>query len=115
MRHLRNINELILYASISCFVTFIARLYPAFLAPITFVRIGIIGYCLWIIATAEGNKILAMSVSVALTVGVIGGNWDYLEVWLKYNQDTLTRFVNIFAFISLLGCGITVYYRSNKL
>jgi len=79
LRHLKNANELILYASISCGAAFIGRLYPAFYFPILLLRLGIAGYCLYVIAGAEGNRDFAILLGGALFLGLVGGYWDLIQ------------------------------------
>jgi hypothetical protein len=92
LRHLKNANELVLYASISCGAAYLARLNPPFHFPIMLLRLGVLGYCLYIIAIAEGNKELAIIVGGSLLIGMIGGYWDLIEVHSKYvsPETTLT-------------------------
>ena len=111
LRHLKNLDELILYASISCGAAFISRLFPAFFFPITFLRMGIFGYCIYIIAGAEKNKELAVTLGGALFLGMIGGNWDYLEVYLRYNQELIARLITVVTIISLITLGLFLYFK----
>lgn len=89
LRHLKNINELVVYASISCIAAFLGRLFPAFYFPILLLRLGVFGYCFYIISRAEGNKELAVIISGALFIGLIGGYWDLIEIYLRYKQTEI--------------------------
>lgn len=55
LRHLKNITELTLYASISCGLAFVGRLFPAFYFPIVLFRLGVIGYCGYVVCYQERN------------------------------------------------------------
>lgn len=111
IRHLKNITELILYASVSCGLAFLGRLYPAFYFPIMFLRLGVFAYCAYVIANCENNRELAFVLGGALFLGLIGGNWDYLEVYFRFNQEYLSKVmtVTLFIFTTLLGC--YVYFK----
>ena len=85
LRHLKNANELVLYASLSCGAAFLGRILPAFYFPILLLRLGIFCYCLFIIAKAEGNKDLAIIIGSALFIGMIGGYFDLIEIYLRYD------------------------------
>lgn len=104
-RHLQNITELILYASVSCGLAFFGRLFPAFYFPIMFLRLGVFAYCAYVIAGCENNRELAFVLGGALFLGLIGGNWDYLEVYFRFNQAYLSKLVmmTFFIFTTLLG------------
>lgn len=107
LRHLQNLNELVIYAGLSCGAAFIARIFPAFYFPILLLRLGVLGYCVFVIAKAEGNRELAGVIGAAILLGVIGGNWDWFEVWLRFNSDQIA---GVFCLV-LLGClGIVGFY-----
>ena len=86
LRHLKNAIELILYASISCGAAFIGRLFPAFYYPIFLLRLGVASYCLYVIAGTEGNRELAVILGGALALGMLGGYWDLIEVYLRFDS-----------------------------
>lgn len=92
LRHLQNINELIIYAAISCGAAFIGRLFPAFYYPIFLLRIGVLAYCALIIFGAEGRKHLALTLSGAMFLGLLGGYWDWIELYLRFNQELIGRY-----------------------
>jgi hypothetical protein len=114
LRHLQNLNELVIYASISCGAAFFARIFPAFHYPILLVRIGLIGYCIYVIAWTEGNKVLAILLSGALILGMLGGNWDWLEIYLSFNQDSIGRYVSIAICIPLAILGMVIYGKASQ-
>lgn len=114
LRHVQNLNELVVYASISCGAAFVARLYPAFHYPIFLVRVGVVAYCFVIISSAEGNKHLAFMLSGALLLGMLGGNWDWIEIYLKFNQDIVGRYLSLLIFGVLLIMGVVYYAKPRK-
>lgn len=85
LRHLKNTNELILYASLSCGAAFLGRILPPFYFPILFLRLGIFIYCFFIIVKAEGNTELGIILGAAIFLGILGGYWDLIEIHLRYN------------------------------
>jgi len=113
LRHLKNTNELVIYASISCGAAFIGRLFPAFYFPILLLRLGVLGYCLYIIAGTEGNKELAILIGGALFLGMVGGYWDLIEVYLKYDSARIVSAVMIVTCILLATLGIVIQLKTN--
>lgn len=113
LRHLRNTNELILYASVSCGAAFIGRLYPAFYYPIVLLRLGIAGYCLYVIGGTEGNKQLAILLGASLFLGVVGGYWDLIEVHLRYNSEKIVASLMLVTCALLIAFGIVLHFKTN--
>jgi hypothetical protein len=113
LRHLKNANELILYASISCGAAFIGRLYPAFYFPILLLRLGISGYCLYIIAGTEGNKELAILLGSAIFLGMVGGYWDLIEVYLRYDSVRITSSIMLILCVLLTITGVILHIKTN--
>jgi hypothetical protein len=114
LRHLQNLNELVIYASVSCGVAFIGRIFPAFHFPILLLRLGVFGYCLYVIAGTEGNKVLASLLAGALLLGMVGGNWDWLEVYLRFNQELIGRYLTIITSLLVAILGIVIYGKASK-
>lgn len=113
MRHLKNANELILYAAISCGVAFVGRLIPALYFPILLLRFAIFLYCLYVIATLEKNRELAMILGSALFIGILGGYWDLIEVWLRYDLSSIAQLVTITLLFIASLLGLFIYVRNN--
>jgi len=113
LRHLKNANELILYASISCGAAFIGRMYPAFYFPILLLRLGVSGYCLYIIAGTEGNKELAILLGGALFLGMLGGYWDLIEVYLRYDAPRIVSNVMLVICVLVTALGIVLHFKTN--
>ena len=106
LRHLKNANELVLYASLSCGAGFLARLVPAFWVPIMLLRLGICAYCFIILYRAEGQKELAILIGSALSLGYLGANLDLLEIVVRYDLRTLVaRVTTVLVFGALAGVG----------
>jgi hypothetical protein len=114
LRHLKNANELVIYASISCGLAFIGRLFPAFYFPIFLLRLGMSGYCLYIIAGSEGNKELAILLGSALILGLLGGYWDLIEVYLRYDASRIVSVLMFVTCILLVVLGIVLHFKTNE-
>lgn len=113
MRHLKNANELVLYAAISCGVAFIGRLVPAFYFPILLLRLGILFYCLYVIANLEKNREMATIIGSSLFIGMLGGYWDLIEVWLRYDLSAISHLITITLLFIASLLGLYIYVRSN--
>jgi hypothetical protein len=114
IRHLKNINELIVYASVSCGCAFLVRLIPSFLIPVFLLGFSTAVYYLFIVGIAEKNRLVACVIVGALIVGFLGGNIDYLEIFLRYNTALIGRWVSIIATLILLVIGMVCYVDSRK-
>jgi hypothetical protein len=100
LRHLKNVNELVVYASFSCGLAFVGRIFPAFFFPILLLRLGIFGYCLYVVAGAEKNRELAIILGGALFLGMLGGYWDLIEVYLRFDSERIiSTFTAILCFV----------------
>ncbi len=113
LRHLKNANELVIYASISCGAAFISRIFPAFYFPILLLRLGITGYCLCIIAGSEGNKDLAILLGGAMFIGLLGGYWDLIEVYIRYDSSRIVSAVMVTTCVLLTALGIVLHFKTN--
>jgi len=113
LRHLKNANELILYASISCGAAFIGRIYPAFYFPILLLRLAITGYCFYIIAGTEGNKELAVLLGSAIFLGLVGGYWDLIEVYLRFDSARIVSTLMLGLCVLLTAFGIILHIKTN--
>jgi hypothetical protein len=113
MRHLKNVNELVVYAVISCGVAFIGRLIPAFYFPILLLRLAILLYCLYVIANLENNKELAIIIGVSLFIGMLGGYWDLIEVWIRYDFAAISQIITILLLLIASLLGLYIYARGN--
>lgn len=113
MRHLKNLNELVLYASISCGAAFIGRLFPALYFPIFLLRLAIFLYCAYVIANLEQNRELALILGSAIFIGMIGGYWDLIEVWLRYDFNSIAQLLTITLLFITALLGLFVYTKNN--
>ena len=113
MRHLKNVNELVVYAAISCGVAFIGRLIPAFYFPILLLRLAILLYCLYVVANLENNKELAIIIGVSLFIGMLGGYWDLIEVWIRYDFAAISQIITILLLLIASLLGLYIYARGN--
>ena len=113
MRHLKNANELVLYAAISCGAAFIGRLFPALYFPILLLRLAIFLYCAYVIACLEKNRELALILGSSLFIGMIGGYWDLIEVYLRYDLNAIAGMITItLSFIAAL-LGLFIQFKNN--
>jgi|SRR3569832_164160 len=113
IRHLRNSQELVLYASISCGAAYLGRLLPPFYFPILLLRLGIFAYCIYVVGNLEKNREFAIILGGALFLGMIGGYWDYLELLIKYDSP---KVISSLATATLLALAISTFIyqvRSN--
>ena len=86
IRHLSNINELIIYSSLSAGAAIFVRVNPSFYFPVLMLRLAILAYALYVVANIQANKPFAYCLMAALLLGWLGGNWDYFELQILYNQ-----------------------------
>jgi hypothetical protein len=112
LRHLKNFNELVLYASISCGLSFFVRLNPSFFYAVLLLRLCVLGYAFYIIAGIEDNRVFGVCLGASVLVGLIGGYWDYLELQLKYNQSNLISTALLIASLPLIA--IVLYQQWGK-
>lgn len=113
MRHLKNANELVLYAAISCGAAFVGRIFPALYFPILLLRLAIFLYCAYVVASLEKNRELALILGSSLFIGMIGGYWDLFEVWLRYDLNTVVGIVTItLGFVAAL-LGLFLHFKTN--
>ncbi|MFM6003840.1 MAG: hypothetical protein ACKPB7_11305 [Sphaerospermopsis kisseleviana] len=103
LRHLKNFNELVLYASISCGLSFFVRLNPSFFYAVLLLRLCVLGYAFYVIADIENNRVFGICLGTSVLVGLIGGNWDWLELQSKYNQSDLISTALLIAIIPIIG------------
>ncbi len=113
MRHLKNANELVLYAAISCGAAFIGRLFPALYFPILLLRLAIFLYCVYVIASLEKNRELALIIGSALFIGMIGGYWDLIEIWLRYDLGAIAQLITITLLFIASLFGLFIYMKNN--
>ncbi len=100
LRHLKNINELALYAGLSCATAFMVRLNPAFFFPVLLARLAILAYCWYVITNVEQNRVFGAVLGVSILIGWFGGYWDLIEVHLNYKlQEIITNLTLIIAVI----------------
>lgn len=114
LRHLKNINELALYAGLSCMAAFLTRLNPVFFFPLLLLRISILGYCLYIMAYTEGNLAIARIISAALVVGWIGGYWDLIEVYLRWNADDIIKSLLLLMLVPVVCFALYLQWNHGK-
>ena len=103
IRHLKNFNELIVYASLSTGLAFFVRFHPNFYFPLLLLRVAVVAYALFVISNIEQNRAFAYALISAMLLGAIGGNWDWIELNFIYNQAQLIILSSI---VSALSVGL---------
>ncbi|MHC5722725.1 MAG: hypothetical protein ACYTXY_00935 [Nostoc sp.] len=112
IRHLKNFNELALYAGVSCAFAFFVRLNPAFFYPVLLLRLSILLYCFYIIALTENEKSIAVILGAAIFIGWFGGYWDLFEIYLNFDLlNVLTKVITVIA-IPLIAAGLYLSVRN---
>ena len=109
LRHLKNFNELCLYASISCGISFFSRINPSFFLPTILLRLCILIYAFLIIGKTENNRIFGYCLGSAILLGTLGAYWDLIELLLTYNQPEIVSFSSLF--LAILGIGYFGYLQ----
>ena len=115
LRHLKNANELALYASVSCGAAFLGRLLPAFYFPVLLLRFGVVAYCVYVIAYTEKNKELAVIIGGSVFLGMLGGYWDLIEIHLRYNLSQLVSGATAISVFLLIALVIYMQVTSGKI
>lgn len=111
LRHLKNFNELVLYASISCGLSFFVRLNPAFFWCVLLLRLCVLGYSFYIIAGIEDDKVFGVCLGASVLMGLIGGNWDWIELQFKYNQSQIINTSLIVIILLIVSGGLFFHYN----
>jgi hypothetical protein len=101
IRHLRNFNELVIYASLSTGLAFFVRLHPSFFFPVLLLRLSVVAYALFILGNIEHNKAFAYALIASIGLGLIGGYWDLIELNFTHNQTQLLALSSIISALSL--------------
>lgn len=112
LRHLKNINELVIYSAISCGLSWFSRLNPTFFYVVLLARLSILAYCIYIISGIEGNKVFSYCLGAALLLGIIGGYWDYLEIQFRFNSVSIIS--NGLIILAFLVIGIALFVSYSK-
>lgn len=114
IRHLKNFNELALYAGLSCAFAFFVRLNTAFFYPVLLLRLSILLYCFYIIALTENEKTIAVIIGASIFIGWIGGYWDLVEIYLNFDmQNILTKGITLIA-IPLIAASLYLSVINGK-
>lgn len=114
IRHLKNFNELALYAGVSCAFAFLVRLNPAFFYPVLLLRLSVLLYCFYIIALTENEKSIAVIIGTAIFISWLGGYWDLFEIYLNFDlTNILNKTITIIA-IPLIAASLYLSVRNGK-
>jgi len=114
LRHLKNINELIIYSAISCGLSWFSRLNPTFFYVVMMARLSVLAYCIYIVSGLEGNKVFSYCLGAALVLGIVGGYWDWFEINLKFNAVSIISNGLIILAVMLIGSMLFVGYKGRK-
>lgn len=110
-RHLRNIDELIFWTSLSCLLSLLGRLSLAFLFPTLLLRVGVGIYVWQVIGKGEGQRLVAGLICGALVIGFIGGTWDGVVYWAGKNFGTVRVFVQLTSCLALIVLGLWLIWE----
>jgi hypothetical protein len=114
LRHLKNINELIIYSAISCGLSWFSRLNPTFFYVVMMARLSVLAYCFYIVSGLEGNKIFSYCLGASLLLGMLGGYWDVIEIQLRFNAVSIVSNGLIILVVMLIGSMLFVGYKGRK-
>lgn len=114
LRHLKNINELIIYSAISCGLSWFSRLNPTFFYVVMMARLSVLAYCFYIVSGLEGNKVFSYCLGAALVLGIVGGYWDVIEIQLRFNAVSIVSNGLIILVVMLIGSMLFVSYKGRK-
>lgn len=114
LRHLKNFNELALYASISCGLSFFVRLNPSFFWCVLLLRLCVLAYSFYIIAGIEDNRVFGICLGASVLVGLIGGNWDWIELQFKYNQNQIISTALMMITLPLVAAVLYFHYNQGS-
>ena len=111
LRHLVNLNQLVFYAGISCGIAFFTRLNPAFFYPVLLLRLSVLAYCFYAIAVERRkNRMLPLLVASALAFGWVGGYFDLLEVYLRFDAKAITLYVTVILLLPVILIAFYLQY-----
>ena len=114
LRHLKNFNELVLYASISCGLAFFVRLNPSFYLAVLLLRIAAIAYSMYIISYVEDNRVFGWCLAAAVVIGMVGGNLDWIQLQLQFNATKFISWFVLLVSMPLMATGIYAHYNAHK-
>lgn len=100
--HLKTINELVFYAGLSCLLAFFTRLYPVFFFPSLMLRACVLIYCLYSIFTIPYRKPVIDIICIACLLGWLGGYWDLIELYLRFNAAEFIKNMMLVALVPII-------------
>lgn len=109
--HIKNINELVFYAGISCLIAFATRFYPIFFLPVLLLRICLLIYCIYLAFSVKYRNHIAGIIAIAMVIGWIGGYWDLIELYLRFNSAEFVKNLMLMSVLPIIL--FTVYLKSN--
>lgn len=110
-RNLKNLCEFVLWASASCGLAFFVRIFESWWFPVLMLRIGFTLYCLYNVLNApkKSMKFSYCFIGGAVSFGLLGGYWDFLEVILHYQQGEIIGILSALA-IAITGFFVVQYW-----
>lgn len=109
--HIKNINELVFYAGISCLIAFATRFYPIFFLPVLLLRICLLFYCIYLAFSIKYRNQIAGIIAIAMLIGWIGGYWDLIELYLRFNSAEFVKNLMLMSVLPIIL--FTLYLKSN--
>lgn len=113
-RHLKNINELVLYSGFSCGLAFLVRLQPAFFFPVLILRLAFLAYCAYVVSVVEGQKELGIILASSLIIGWVGGYWDYFELVWAFNQSEVIGSLSILIALAAFSFMLIIHWNYGR-
>lgn len=109
--HIKNINQLAFYAGISCLIAFATRFYPIFFLPVLLLRICLLFYCIYLGFSVIYRNKIALIIAIAMLIGWIGGYWDLIELYLRFNSAEFVKNLMLMSVLPIIL--FTLYLKSN--
>lgn len=114
IHHLKNFNTLVLYSAISCGVSWFEQLNPFFFYPMVLLRLCILVYTIYVIYNLEDNRVFAVTLLCSIFLGIIGGYWHLIELYIKFDVNKLLMIPVMFLSIPLIIFGLWLQFQNNE-
>lgn len=103
MRPLKHFNELVLYAGLSCQLAFATRLLDFLFYPALLLRLILLWYCIDLMLNVQKSRLIGLALCAALLIGWAGGYSDLIVLYLRFDPETMLRFVLLFILLPLIA------------
>lgn len=114
VRHLKNFNTLVLYSAISCGVSWFEQLNPFFFYPMVLLRLCILVYTIYVIYNLEDDRIFAVTLLGSVIVGIVGGYWHLIELYIRFDVNKLLMIPVMFLSFPLIIIGLWLQFQRGK-